>query len=262
MHTQVNDPKGAAGALKAPMHLIPPYALEQSAWVHKLGSEKYGPYNWRDTGVCATTYVSAIMRHLNAWRDGEDLDPESGISHIAHIATSCNILLDAGHCGTLQDDRNKKPVRFTFADCVAKDKAVKDEPVVPENLLPLPPVPEGYSRWEYRGKEWKSVGPVKYAYRMDRFGRWLIQPITTTGGLECGHYLEAVKEESVAPDKPPAYPPVPEGYTRWVYRGKGWKTDHKVCFSSIAHYDTDWVVYPFGSTVGYPNSHYIEAIKD
>jgi hypothetical protein len=78
--------------------------------VQKLGAEKYGPYNWRKTGVCASTYVSAIMRHLNAWRDGEDLDPESGISHIAHIATSCNILLDAGHCGTLQDDRNKKPV--------------------------------------------------------------------------------------------------------------------------------------------------------
>ena len=110
MNTQVNDPKGAAGALKAPMHLIPPYALEQTAWVHKFGAERYGAYNWRKTGVCATTYVSAIMRHLNAWRDGEDLDPESCISHIAHIISSCNILLDAAHCGTLQDDRNKKPV--------------------------------------------------------------------------------------------------------------------------------------------------------
>jgi hypothetical protein len=71
--------------------------------------EQYGAYNWRRTGVCATTYVAAIMRHLNAWRDGEDLDPESGISHIAHIACSCNILLDAQHCDTLQDDRYKKP---------------------------------------------------------------------------------------------------------------------------------------------------------
>lgn len=83
--------------------------MEQTAWVHKLGAEKYGPYNWRETGVCATTYVAAIMRHLNAWRDGEDLDPESGISHIAHVACSCNILLDAQHCNTLQDDRYRKP---------------------------------------------------------------------------------------------------------------------------------------------------------
>jgi hypothetical protein len=104
-----NDPKGAAGALKTPLGLIPSYAMEQTAWVHKLGAEKYGPFNWRKTGVCASTYVNAILRHLNAWRDGETVDPESGISHLAHVACSCNILLDAGFCGTLQDDRNITP---------------------------------------------------------------------------------------------------------------------------------------------------------
>lgn len=109
MNTNPNDPKGAAGALKTPLGLIPPYAMEQTAWVHKLGSDKYGPYNWRKTGVCASTYVNAILRHLNAWRDGENLDPESGISHLAHVACSCNILMDADYCGTLQDDRNVTP---------------------------------------------------------------------------------------------------------------------------------------------------------
>lgn len=106
MKTQYNDPKGAAGAVKVPLGLIPPHAMEQTAWVHKLGADKYGPWNWRETGVCASTYVNAILRHLNAWRDGEDLDPESGISHLAHIACSCNILMDAEYCSKLQDDRN------------------------------------------------------------------------------------------------------------------------------------------------------------
>lgn len=106
MNTQHNDPKGAAGALKTPLGLIPPSAMEQTAWVHGLGAEKYGAWNWRETGVCASTYVNAIMRHLNAWRDGEDVDPESGITHLAHIAASCNILMDAHFCGTMQDDRN------------------------------------------------------------------------------------------------------------------------------------------------------------
>ena len=101
-----NDPKGAIGATKTPLGLIPPHAMEQTAWVHKLGADKYGPWNWRETGVCASTYVNAILRHLNAWRDGEDLDPESGISHLAHVACSANILMDAGYCGKLQDDRN------------------------------------------------------------------------------------------------------------------------------------------------------------
>lgn len=109
MQTQYNDPKGQAGSLKAPLGLVPPYAMEQTAWVHKLGAEKYGPWNWRETGVCASTYVNAILRHLNAWRDGEDLDPESGITHLAHIACSANILMDAEVCGKLQDDRNKRP---------------------------------------------------------------------------------------------------------------------------------------------------------
>ncbi len=102
-----DDPKGAAGAKKAPMWLLPSSATRQTAWAHKLGAEKYGIFNWRQTGVCASTYISAIMRHLDQWRDGEDMDAESGYSHIAHIAASCNILLDAQHCGKLRDDRNK-----------------------------------------------------------------------------------------------------------------------------------------------------------
>jgi hypothetical protein len=109
MNTQYNDPKGAAGAVKVPLGLIPPHAMEQTAWVHKLGADKYGAWNWRETGVCASTYVNAILRHLNAWRDGEDLDPESGISHLAHVACSANILMDAEYCDKLQDDRNKRP---------------------------------------------------------------------------------------------------------------------------------------------------------
>jgi hypothetical protein len=109
MNHHPNDPKGEAGSKKCPLGLVPPYAMQETAWVHKLGSTKYGPFNWRDSGVCASTYVHAILRHLNAWRDGEDLDPESGRSHIAHVACCCNILLDAANCGKLVDDRSIPP---------------------------------------------------------------------------------------------------------------------------------------------------------
>lgn len=115
-----NDPKGLVGAAKTPLVLVPAHALEQVAWAHRLGADKYGPYNWRETGVCATTYISAMMRHLNAWRDGEDVDPESGITHLAHIACNANILMDAMHCGTLQDDRYRIPVqeKAEISDCL------------------------------------------------------------------------------------------------------------------------------------------------
>lgn len=99
------DPKGEAGSKKAPMWLLPPFALEETAWVHGLGSAKYGPWNWVKTKVCASTYISAIMRHLMAWHKRQDNDDESGKSHLAHIAACVNILMDAQHKGCLDDDR-------------------------------------------------------------------------------------------------------------------------------------------------------------
>lgn len=103
--SEMLDPKGVAGAAKCPMHLLPPNALMEAAWAHKCGADKYGAANWRKTKVCASTYVGAVMRHLAAWQMGEDDDPESGVSHLAHIVASCNILMDAGLHGTLVDDR-------------------------------------------------------------------------------------------------------------------------------------------------------------
>lgn len=224
----VNDPKGEAGAKKAPMWLLPPVALEQTAWVHKLGNDKYGPFNWRKTGVCATTYVSAIMRHLNAWRDGEDLDPESGISHIAHIATSCNILLDAAACGTLQDDRNKRPttpVVESEVDFLGRltttgledttpgacpwigliDKTADLTGVVADpkkfidldgGLVELPPVPEGYDWWVYRGRGWQSDGPVMYGVLLSPTDSWSVvdEADETLGSSGC-YYIEAIKND-------------------------------------------------------------------
>jgi hypothetical protein len=103
------DPKGQAGQAKAPLWLLPPSALEAASQAHAHGAAKYGKANWREAKVCASTYISAMMRHLNAWRDREDNDPDSGVTHLAHIIASANILIDAKACGTLEDDRLKKP---------------------------------------------------------------------------------------------------------------------------------------------------------
>jgi hypothetical protein len=42
---------------------------------------------------------------MNAWWDGQDIDPESGQSHLAHVRANMGILLDAEANGCLQDDR-------------------------------------------------------------------------------------------------------------------------------------------------------------
>jgi hypothetical protein len=71
----------------------------------ELGAKKYGPFNWRDTPIGHTPYISAMFRHLIAFASGEDLDPESGQPHLAHIASGAMILLDAREVGSAKDDR-------------------------------------------------------------------------------------------------------------------------------------------------------------
>lgn len=96
-----------------------------------------------------------------------------------------------------------------LANCIARARAILDaldantarmpegsELQLPPGLPPLPPVPEGYHRWVYRGMGWKKE-QVMYAYvlgsNMDKWrGNYFRQ---STSGLEDCHYIEAIKEE-------------------------------------------------------------------
>jgi hypothetical protein len=87
------------------MGLVPGVALAVEAEVMRLGASKYGAYNWREHPVSSMTYVHAALRHLHAYLDGQDSDPESGVSHLGHVRACCGILLDANAQGNLVDDR-------------------------------------------------------------------------------------------------------------------------------------------------------------
>ena len=99
------NPKDRIGAHKPPLHLIPPAAEIMEAVVMGLGAKKYGPYNWRAAEVRATIYIAAARRHLAQWLDGQNIDHESGVSHLAHARACLGILLDAEANGCLLDDR-------------------------------------------------------------------------------------------------------------------------------------------------------------
>jgi hypothetical protein len=101
------NPKDLIGEKKPPVGLIPPAALIYEAEVMRLGASKYGPYNWRDKKVRYTVYVNAALRHLLSALDGEEIDPESGMPHTAHVRACMGIILDAGANGCLIDDRPK-----------------------------------------------------------------------------------------------------------------------------------------------------------
>jgi hypothetical protein len=71
---------------KAPWHLLPWGAVTSVVEVLGYGAKKYAPNNWQHVPEARDRYFSAAVRHLLAWRGGEDLDPESGLPHLAHAA--------------------------------------------------------------------------------------------------------------------------------------------------------------------------------
>ena len=93
------------GEQRVLLHLIPSPALIEMARAMMDGAKKYGPYNWREEGVGASTYLSAAMRHLRAWLDGEEDAADSGVHHLGHAMACMAILLDAQAVGNLVDDR-------------------------------------------------------------------------------------------------------------------------------------------------------------
>lgn len=105
MSNDLENPKDRVGAHKPPLHLIPPAAELLESMVMALGAKKYGAFNWRTSSVKASIYVAAARRHLLQWFDGQDDDPESGVSHLAHARACLGILLDAIATNHLVDDR-------------------------------------------------------------------------------------------------------------------------------------------------------------
>lgn len=57
----------------------------ETAKVLTMGAKKYSPDNWMKVSGAVKRYQDAFMRHLAAWRSGEEKDPESGLDHRGHM---------------------------------------------------------------------------------------------------------------------------------------------------------------------------------
>ena len=77
---------------KPPMSMLPGAALVAVAEVLDFGAQKYGRDNWRQ-GFSYSRLVDAMLRHIYAFQEGEDYDPETGLNHIAHAACCALFLL-------------------------------------------------------------------------------------------------------------------------------------------------------------------------
>lgn len=70
--------------------LMPRGVLSQVVEVMTIGAKKYSPDNWMH--VDPARYYDALNRHVDAWRNGERLDEETGKHHLAH-ALCCLIFM-------------------------------------------------------------------------------------------------------------------------------------------------------------------------
>lgn len=107
----IEDSKDSTGGMKLDagkpsMSLLSREALEQTALVLNFGREKYAAHNWRK-GFAWSRPLSAALRHIMAFNDGEDKDPESGLSHLAHAACCIMFLLEFEKTHPELDDRWK-----------------------------------------------------------------------------------------------------------------------------------------------------------
>lgn len=92
---------------KVRLELIPPVAKREEAKALDHGNRKDGrtPWNWRVSRVSLRDQVGGLQRHIDAFMDGEDLDPASRAHHLGHARARAGIILDAIAHGTLIDDR-------------------------------------------------------------------------------------------------------------------------------------------------------------
>ena len=87
---------------KPRMDLLDPTAMQELAMVLTFGAGKYAANNWR-YGLSKGRLIAAALRHLFAYLGGEDKDPESGLSHVAHAMCCCMFLIGLEHRTDLDD---------------------------------------------------------------------------------------------------------------------------------------------------------------
>lgn len=90
---------------KPPMDLLDRTALEETARVLAFGAKKYAAHQWRQ-GLSVTRTCAAAIRHLYQFLDGETLDAETGLNHLAHAMCEVMFALNASKTRPDLDDRH------------------------------------------------------------------------------------------------------------------------------------------------------------
>ncbi len=100
-----SNPKDSVGIKKLYYSVLPWGVIAEVGLALLEGALKYGRHNYRGVGVRASVYFDASLRHLTDWWEGEDVDQDSGLSHITKAIAGLTVLRDSMRRGNWVDDR-------------------------------------------------------------------------------------------------------------------------------------------------------------
>lgn len=103
-----SNPKDSVGIKKVPFSTIPAPVIAELGLALLEGGRKYGRHNYREIGIRASVYYDACLRHLTAWWEGENIDPDSGLNHIIKAMACLVVMKDAINFDKWADDRPPK----------------------------------------------------------------------------------------------------------------------------------------------------------
>lgn len=104
--TRIVDPNtgGEKGQKPERYDLIPWRAMDEVARVYAFGAKKYADDNWLK-GYSWRLSLGALFRHVACFAARQDVDPESGLHHLAHAVFHCLCLITFGMRNLGTDDR-------------------------------------------------------------------------------------------------------------------------------------------------------------
>lgn len=102
---KATNPKDAVGTSKVPFSTVPAPVIAELGLALLEGARKYGRHNYREIGVRGSVYYDACLRHITAWWEGQDVDPDSGLSHLTKAMACLAVLRDSQLAQNWTDDR-------------------------------------------------------------------------------------------------------------------------------------------------------------
>lgn len=75
-------------------------ALWQVGEVGTFGANKYTDNGWQSVTNPEERYTNALLRHLFKYYNGEVIDEESGLKHLAHLAWNALAILELSERNT------------------------------------------------------------------------------------------------------------------------------------------------------------------